>query len=418
MSLIGFGTLAVVIALALSAVVCTVACWEKAAALGVARWAVRGLMVFGCQLTAVLVVALSVNDVFVFYSSWGELLGQYRPATGYATRSGSMDGVLGPKLAANYRAERGTVVALAVPAADSGVRADPATVYLPPQYGDPAYSRRSFPVVELLSGFPGGPQSWLRASHISHVLDHLISTGESVPFIAVIPVQNVVSPRDTECVNVTRGPQVDTYLTIDVHRATAGAFRASSSPWGVLGVSTGGYCAANLAFRHPGLFGAAVSIAGYNVAAHDATTGSLFGGSRALADANNVLWQLQHHRAPALNLLVVSIRSDRASYRAGEQLARAHRPPLELWTLALPRGAHNFATFNAVLPTCFGWLSRLMPAPLTAIPSVDGVSPALHHQDALANHELSTPLVHAKKPVRRRYSAARRTPPASAHRRP
>ncbi len=394
MSLIGSGTLAMVIALALSAVICTVACWEKLAALGVARWAVRGLMVFGCQLTAVLVVAVSVNDVFVFYPSWGELLGQHRPATRYAARSGSMDSVLGPKLAANYRAGRGTVVALAVPAADSGVLADPATVYLPPQYGDPAYARRSFPVVELLSGFPGGPQSWLRVSHISHVLDHLISTGESVPFIAVIPVQNVVSPRDTECVNVMRGPQVDTYLTIDVHRATVDAFRASSSPWGVLGVSTGGYCAANLAFRHPDLFGAAVSIAGYNAAAHDATTGSLFGGSRALADANNLIWQLQHHRAPALDLLVVSIRSDRASYRAGEQLARAHRPPLELWTLALPRGAHNFATFNAVLPTCFGWLSRLVPAPLTAIPSVDGVSPALHRQDPRANHDLPAPLAH------------------------
>lgn len=383
MSLIGPETLVLGLALAALAVALTVMCWDRLAALGRAKWAARGLLVVGCQVTAVLLVGLAVNDSFVFYASWAELLGQHHPASHYAAQSGRMDAALRPKLVLNYRAGRGTVVSLAVPATASGVQADPATVYLPPQYGDPAYSERSFPVVELLSGFPGGPQSWLRKSHVSRVLDQLIGTGETVPFIAVIPVQNVESPRDTECVNVANGPQVDTYLTSDVRLATVRAFRASSAPWGVLGVSTGGYCAANLAFRHPHLFRAAVSIAGYNAAAHDGTTGSLFGGSHALAEANDVLWQVQHNRAPALDLLVVSIRSDRASYRAGKELARAARPPLRLWTLAVPGGAHNFATFNAVLPTCFGWLSRLVPAPLTAIPSVDGVSPTLAGSNAL-----------------------------------
>jgi len=355
--------------------------WSRLDVLGVARWPVRALLLGWCQLTAVLLAGLLINHAFVFYQSWSELFGVHPQVNRGSAAVGSRDAALAPLLARDFRAGRGTLVSLPIPGSVSGVQAGAATVYLPPQYGDRAYAGRSFPVVELLSGFPGGPRTWVHVLHVSSVLDNLIATGRSAPFIAVMPVQNVASPRDTECVNVAHGPQVDTYLTQDVRAATLRAFRASpaGSQWTVLGDSTGGYCAANLSFRHPGMFSAAVSIAGYNAAARDSTTGDLFGGSVALAEQNSPLWRVGHHEAPPLNLLLISTKPDQTAYRAAKQMGLADTAPLRLWLLTLPRGGHNFSTFSAELPTGFGWLSRFVAMPLAPVPSVDGQLPRLVH---------------------------------------
>jgi pimeloyl-ACP methyl ester carboxylesterase len=254
------------------------------------------------------------------------------------------------------------------------VHTGPATVYLPPQYGDPAYADRRFPVLELTSGFPASPSTWFRVMHLDSELNYLIATGRSVPFIAVVPVQNVASPRDTECVDAVGGPQVDSYLSYDVHTAVERAVRAGSQ-WTVLGDSTGGYCAADLLIRHPDLFTAAVSIAGYDAPAHDATTGDLFGNRPELAALYSPLWLLRHRPQPDLHLLLITTRADRYPTRQALLLAAAARPPFQLSLLTLPRGGHNFGTFAAEVPVGVSWLSRYVPAPLAPLPTVDGLSP-------------------------------------------
>jgi S-formylglutathione hydrolase FrmB len=356
--------------------VATVVFWNRAELPRAGRWAIRLVLLSAGQLSAVLVVAVLLNNTFVFYQSWSELLGQHPRQEQSAAELGSFDARLRPELYRDFLAERGTLTSLPVAGLASGVHAGPATVYLPPQYGDPAYADRSFPVVELLSGFPGGPHPWVRMLHVVDVLDSLIATGRAVPFIAVMPEQNVAWPRDTECVNVVGGPQVDSYLSDDVRTAVVRAFRASAgSRWAVMGDSTGGYCASSLAFRHPGMYAAAVSLAGYNAPAHDATTGNLFQGDPRRADDFSPLWLLQHGRAPDVALLLISTHADRASYRAAERMAEASRPPLRLSLLTLPRGGHNFATFAAEIPVGFSWLSRYVATALAPLPKVDGLLP-------------------------------------------
>lgn len=95
---------------------------------------------------------------------------------------------------------------LTIPGYGSGVRAQQASVYLPPQYSQPSYAERSFPVVELLDGFPGSPATWTGTLHVATVMDSLIASDRTTPFVLVMPVQNVASPRDTECVNVVGAP--------------------------------------------------------------------------------------------------------------------------------------------------------------------------------------------------------------------
>jgi pimeloyl-ACP methyl ester carboxylesterase len=394
MSLTGNATLVAASLLMLLCCAGLLAGWRRLDALGVARWPVRVLLLGWCQLTAVLLAGLLVNHAFVFYQSWSELVGVHPQVNRGSATAGSRDLALRPLLARDARAGRGTLVSLPIPGSKSGVNAGPATVYLPPQYGDPAYAGRTFPVVELLSGFPGGPRTWVHVLHVASLLDELIGSGRSAAFIAVIPVQNVASPRDTECVNVAHGPQVDTYLTADVRAAVLHAFRAapSGSQWTVLGDSTGGYCATNLSFRHPDLFSAAVSIAGYDAAARDRTTGDLFGGSAALAEQNSPIWRMRHHQVPPLNLLLIATEPDRTAYRAARQMSLAATAPLRLWSLTLPSGGHNFSTFAAELPTAFGWLSRFVAAPLTPVPSVGGQLPQLVHRQAVSRPAAATPL--------------------------
>jgi len=373
MGLTDLSTLVVAILLLLAITGATLALWGRLDRVA-ARWPLRVLMIGTCQLAAVLVTALALNNAFVFYQSWSELLGVH-PRSDYSQLAvGSVDAGLHARLLADYRAGRGTVISLPVPGTRSGVHTGPAPVYMPPQYGDPAYANRSFPVLELTSGFPATPNTWFRVLHVDSELNYLIDTGRSAPFIAVVPVQNVASPRDTECVNVVGGPQVDSYLSYDVHAAVEHAVRADSQ-WTVLGDSTGGYCAADLLLRHPDLFTAAVSIAGYDAPAHDATTGNLFGNRPALAALYSPLWLLRHRPQPDLHLLLITTRADRYPTRAALQLAAAARPPFQLSLLTLPRGGHNFGTFAAEVPVGVSWLSRYVSAPLAPLPTVDGLSP-------------------------------------------
>jgi hypothetical protein len=357
--------------------VATVVFWNRVEVLRAGRWAVRLALLSAGQISVVLLAAVILNNTFVFYQSWSELFGQHPQQGQSAAALGALDARLDPQLRRNFLAGRGTLASLPVAGLRSGVHAGPATVYLPPQYGDPAYANRTFPVVELLSGFPGGPHPWVRMLHVVDVLDGLIATGRAVPFIAVMPEQNVAWPRDTECVNVVGGPQVDTYLSKDVRAAVVRAFRAAptGTGWTLMGDSTGGYCASSLAFRHPDMFAAAVSLAGYNAPAHDATTGNLFPGDPQAADDFSPLWMLQHGRAPDVALLLISTRVDRASYRAALRMAEATRPPLRLSLLTLPRGGHNFATFAAEIPVGFSWLSHFVATALAPLPKVDGLLP-------------------------------------------
>ncbi|HTZ45385.1 MAG TPA: alpha/beta hydrolase-fold protein [Jatrophihabitans sp.] len=378
LSLTGTPTLCLAL-LALAAIsVATMLCWGRLGRLGIGQWPARAALLVTGQLAAVLVTALVLNDAFVFYQSWSELAGRHPSNSQPAAAAGRLDRRWQFQIAADYRAGKGTMVPLTVPGTRGNVHGEVATVYLPPQYGDPAYRSRRFSVVELLDGFPGGPSTWVRRLHVATVLDSLINSGRATPFVAVLPVQNVSSPRDAECVNVAGGPAVDTYLSYDVRSAVEQAFRVSDSgaQWGALGYSTGGYCATDLAMRHPGLFAAAVSIAGYNAPAHDATTGNLFGRSHTATRLFSPSWLVRHQDAAPLRLLLISTKADTGSYHAAVQLAAAARPPLQVSTLTLPSGGHNFATFGAELPTAFGWLSQWLAMPLAPLPSVDGLLPS------------------------------------------
>ena len=368
MPLLGGVTLLLAALLAVAAPVACYLMWDRPRRAPI-RVGTRVVLLVLAQVTAVAAVGLAVNQNYGFYTSWSELFGYTAPATSthhVAVVPVDSSASTRAMILADFQAHRGTVIPLTIPGSVSGVADKPGLLYLPPQYGDPAHPDVAFPVVELLGGVPSSPHSWIHAMILQRILDAAINAQQVSPFIAVMPTVNVAKPRDTECVNVVGGPQVDTYLTTDVHNAVERAVRAqqASTAWGVMGYSTGGYCAMNLAMRHPDLFQAAVSLSGYAAPYLDHTTGQLFGRSRTLYEQNSPLWEALHWSGHALNVLATASRQDTASVRDVLALHRVpNRPGLTIDVLIVPFGGHNFDEWAHVEPTAFAWLSqRLSPA--------------------------------------------------------
>ncbi len=339
------------------------------------RWTLRGILVFGSQLTAVALVAVLVNDSGRFYSSWLELLGEKHSVTHTAQLPGNQDQILQRQLAAARG--KGVLTKVTIPGIRSGIGNVSALVYVPMQYGMPSYQQRSFPVVELIAGSPGTPQTWTDSLHVAQILDAEIAAGRSEPFIAVMPSQDVAGPRDTQCVNVVGGPAVDTYLTTDVRTAITHAFRATTNRagWSLMGYSSGGFCATNLAMRHPDVFSSAVSIAGTAKPAHDHQTGDLFGHNVALQNENTPIWRAEHLPPPNIALLLMSSSEDPATRRDAQLMASAAKSPLSVTLISLSHGGHNFEVWQAEEPVAFAWISAHLIPPLAPPPVIDHIAP-------------------------------------------
>lgn len=327
-------------------------------------------LVAAAQLTAVLFAGLVVNAHFDLYTSWAELFGHSGVSKAATPLTGSaFDRRYHAALSAGFQQGHGTVLPLIIPAPGTGLPAQSALVYLPPQYGNPQATSVRFPVIELMDGVPGHPETWLGPLHLQHILDGMIGSLASSPFIAVMPTMTVLPGRDTECVNVWGGPAVDTYLTSDVRDAVVATVRAQSDPhgWGIMGYSTGGYCAMNLAMRHPEMFGAAVSLSGYDRPYLDRSTGALFGPGRHLIEENTPLWEAQHWPGKPLNLMVVASRSDKDTYRDALQLRDAAHGDLHVTVVLLAHGGHNFGLWSLLEPLAYNWFSHQLNSALITL---------------------------------------------------
>jgi S-formylglutathione hydrolase FrmB len=174
----------------------------------------------------------------------------------------------------------GTVSVLHVASADSDVNPRDVYVYRP---GVPAGTR--LPVLYLLHGVPGTPQSL--ADAVRPQLDAAFEAG-AAPFEVAMPTgygnASGGEQKDTEWADAADGSDlVETYLVDKVIPAVESDGVRSAAQRAIGGFSMGGYGAANIALRHPDLFGQVVSISGYfRVDDPD----GMFGGDSSVIAAN------------------------------------------------------------------------------------------------------------------------------------
>jgi S-formylglutathione hydrolase FrmB len=348
-SLLGWPLLVVVIALALGGPAACVFFWGRVR--GLAALPARLALIIVCQATAILAVGVGVNDHFQFFASWSDLTGQNSVDSPIQQPGGGdrpLSRPLSARLRDDFRPAAGTkdVLEATLTGAKSGVHSK-MWVWLPPEYR--REPNRRFPVVELLTGYPGTPSAWFHVVQGPKKLEQGVKDGTAQPYILVAPTITVQPGHDTECVNVPHGPKVATWLTEDVRRIVLDNFRAlpSRDAWATMGYSTGGYCAAKLPMQYPRMFRAGVSLAGY----FTPSTAPL-----AKLPGEN-LPALLRQRRPDVDLLLATSKQDPGTTAALDTMVKATVPPTRVYTYVVPRGGHNTGVWAAMLPKCFQWLT-------------------------------------------------------------
>lgn len=399
MSLTGSQFLYLTIALFVAALALPLVLWSRTRGPRVVRAGVRILMLLFAQATAVTLAFVLVNNQNNLYDTWSDLLG-----TGNHVQQAAdlgLDGTGGvavqrlPKVRQTFRESGGPGMHAAggVRVTDlkgrvSGVNAE-VYVWLPPQYDDPAYRNKKFPVVELLPGYPGSAKAWFGSMRAHEQLLPLMRSGQVAPFILVAPRTNLLPGIDTGCANVPGTVNADSWLSVDVPKMVTDNFRAQPAPsgWSVAGYSAGAHCAVKLAVAHPDRFRAAIGMSGYNDPIAEA--GSLAARNLTRRAENNPYMILRKAAAPpAVSLYISGQPGD--GYEAGNDLRSVATAPTTVHVEYVPHGAggHTMELWRPQVTPAFRWLTQELSHTGTGagtstgsgvtppVPSNDGSTPA------------------------------------------
>lgn len=308
-----------------------------------------------------------LNDRFGFFVSWADLLGARSPVTVThhgATAREALRVHLGQNLAAAGHGPSATLESSS-PRVQTYVVRGPAShvtgqveVLLPVGYA--ASSSRTYPVIEALHGYPGTAASWLRGMDLRQTVDRLVGQRSLAAPLVVMPQVNAPYAVDTECVDGPAGtPQMETWLARDVPDFVAGHFhvRRDRADWAVAGYSEGGWCAAMVGLRHPGVFGGALVFSGA-FRPEFSPAYQPFGSS---PPAGYDLPALVAHRPPPVAMWIQSSKRDGYSYPQTVAFLRAVHPPLSVTTDLLKTGGHRVMLWAGELPTALRWLARSLP---------------------------------------------------------
>lgn len=327
--------------------------------------AVAGAVVLA-QVVAVTAVATGVNRAYGFFPTWGSLFGQTAPPPpapmppgqqpDRAVRAHHAD--LAALQPPDYPHPRGLLQTFAVTGAVSHLTRK-VIVWYPPQYFEPAWQHRRFPVDLMMAGAYSRVARVVSDLHFAAVVGPEVSSGAVPPFVAVFPEVNVANPQDTECIDAPGGTQAFSWLDRDVP-AWARAnlrVRTDASSWDASGWSLGGYCAVKLHLLDPATFGSAVAIEGYFAPELDSTTGNLataLGSHPRLADLSSPLWLVQHQPPRSPHILLMTSSTDPQSYaRTLQFLHAAHSSGVQLYLV--PEQGHTLTAWRTVLPEVLRW---------------------------------------------------------------
>ncbi|MEW2622679.1 alpha/beta hydrolase-fold protein [Streptomyces sp. NPDC048106] len=327
----------------------------------------RVALLLATQVAVFVSVGLAANQAFGFYASWADLFGRENgegvvvdhiaDGAGSPIRLVSTSRVAG--VSGGSPQVAGQIQKVVVLGRTTRIAA-PAYVYLPPEYFQPRERTRKFPVSVVLTGYPGTAQALVDKLRYPSTAQQLAKGGRMQPMILVMLRPAVAPPRDTECVDVPGGPKTETFFAKDLRDSVRARYRVDSTPasWGIIGDSTGGYCALKIAMHHPRSYGAAVGLSPYYKAPVDATTGDLFHGDENLRNRANLFWVLKHQAAPETSLLVTSSKIGEHNYKDTLRFIKNVQDTnvTRISSIILPSGGHNFNTWRREIPGALQWL--------------------------------------------------------------
>ncbi|MFF5423919.1 MULTISPECIES: alpha/beta hydrolase [unclassified Streptomyces] len=347
----------------------TVVWWPRLGRRGWRAVAGRVGLLLVTQVALFAAVGLAANRSFLFYGSWADLFGQEQEMGVVVDHSaGSKDlRVVGTQAldvpGGGRPAVAGQIQKVLIAGERSRISSS-AYVYLPPEYFQKRYAGRKFPVSVVLTGYPGTAENLIKGLKYPRTAYLQAKEGRMRPMVLVMMRPTVAPPRDTECVDVPGGPQTETFFAEDLPRAVAESYRVGTGPrsWGVMGNSTGGYCALKIALHHPDRYGAGAGFSAYYRAAEDVTTGDLFHGDDRLRRRADLLWSLDHLPQGRSSFLVTTSKRGEDNRKGTLEFVKKVRSPARVSSITLESGGHNFNTWNREIPPGLVWMSGRLTA--------------------------------------------------------
>lgn len=283
--------------------------WPKLAGRGVRLLLLRIGAVCALQLSVVGLIFVVVNRSAVFYSSWSDLLGTDHgggaitaghyssahlaaPVTVTASRAIVIPG--------RRKARGGLLQTVRFYGQVSGLTW-PAYIYLPPSYSRTLAAAARLPVVVVISDEVSSQTAPYGAARLATTAAVQIAERRLGQLILVmLPARFGVD--DQGCVNVPGGAQAATFFSQDLPEAMHSAYHAGLQPsrWGLVGDSSGGYCALQLAMTSSDVFSAAAVPPG----TYSSPPGSHeFGGSPQIQTQDSLSWLLRHQPMQPVSVL-------------------------------------------------------------------------------------------------------------------
>ncbi|MFJ7180536.1 alpha/beta hydrolase [Streptomyces massasporeus] len=344
----------------------TVWVWPRLARRGWRAVGGRVGLLLGTQLALFAAVGLAANQAFGFYASWADLFGQEKEqgvVVDHAPGGGPLE-VVGsrrvPGAGGGLPQAGGRVQQVDIVGRTTRI-ATPAYVYLPPEYFQPRYRTHRFPTAVVLTGYPGTASALVEKLRYPRTALELARAGRAKPMILVMLRPTVAPPRDTECVDIPGGPQTESFFARDLPDALRTHYRVAERPGGlgIIGNSTGGYCALKIALHHPDVYAAGAGLSAYYKAPVDATTGDLFQGDKALRNRADLRWYVAHMPAPDTSLLVSSSKQGEGNYKETLKFIEEveGNGGTRISSIILESGGHNFNTWRREIPAALEWMS-------------------------------------------------------------
>jgi enterochelin esterase-like enzyme len=349
---------------------------------------------------AMLFGVAAVNKYYGYYQTWTDVINDFgnrgvksisaAPAAGVGSTR-QFDALLGHQVDTRAAAEQGVTINLPVTGSSTHITRS-VYVYLPPQYFQSQWSNYRFPVIELIHGSPGAPQDWLTVMHAPGTLASLIAARQADPAVLVMPDANGGKRLSRQCLNEAGGAADETFLAQDVPAFVSSTVRVEppGPAWGIAGYSEGGFCAANLAMRHPLRFGFAGVVSGYfRPLANNRTPkpADPFHGSVALRLQNTPTYELRtaprNAVIPQFWLAAGSHATDDVAVARYFQELMLQRHPDTL--LRLIAGGHTAPVWRAALPLMYTWMTPRLsqaaqqagePQPCPSCLTATGVPPS------------------------------------------
>lgn len=291
-----------------------------------------------------------VNRYFGYYTAWSALADDLTGSSPSFPTATDHSGT-------NNQVVAGNVESMNFPGALSGI-SRPGLVYTPPQYNDPRYRTIRFPVIELIHGTPGKPLAGINALQVNTAMDAMIAKHLVGPMVIVMP-QQYVGTDFQECVDSSHAKD-EVYLAQDVPNDVRAHLRVSTDPaqWAVAGVSSGGYCAANIGLRNRSRYGAVAVMDGYWLAAHGPAGQALANDPKAEA-ANSPLTEAQglsKDVSPLPSFWVLAGTGNAADEEGAKAFVAALAGIQQVTFVQVPGGNHTYYTWDAAVPTMLAWI--------------------------------------------------------------